>query len=268
MGAIGLECRCVWSRPVSRRAVAALPRWARLSVEVLMRELGERRGSVRQALLIPLCAAGLFAALAGYLRVTQAIAVRESVAEGLAARPVTEVARAVRAMDLLTVRLDTTVLASSGNDTWRGAVMATVRAPVSFFYGTDLGAARIEAMDLGPMLGGYRVIAPMPRRVAIEVRGERERAEVQTGWLRLRSRGGEYHLGLARKGLAEEARRMRLSEEDQALVVEQTRRRLIELVRAIAGERARVSVEFVEAPEPVEEVLTGADETANEGLSP
>lgn len=199
-------------------------------------------------LAVPISALLLFAALAGYLRWVQA-----GVAGTLAAAPapgveVARVQRTVRAMDLVAIRLDTVVTARSGDQSWRGDVDAQVHAPACLYYGTDLSAARVESVDLGPMLRGVRVVVPEPRRIATEVFSDQEVPEVRVGWLRLRSQAGEYHLGQARKGLSDAARHLTLGPEDQEMVRTQTRERIAELVGSIAGEGVRVRVDFAGEP--------------------
>jgi hypothetical protein len=132
--------------------------------------------------------------------------------------------------------------------------------PVRLFYGTDFSLARVEPVRLGPLATAYIVRLPAPGRVATELYPELEESQVQTGWLRFRIVAGEYALGLARRSLGEEARRMLLRAEDLEMVREQTRLRVSELVRAIAGDDATVTVTFDDAPatpkeEPVAEVI-------------
>jgi hypothetical protein len=195
----------------------------------------------------PLCAAVLFVTLAGYMRWAQSQLSGPARAEAVAPpRPIAEIKRAVRAMDLIAVRMDTTVTATSADQSWRGDVAASVRAPASFYFGTSLANARVDAIDLGPLLTGYRLTVPDPRRLATEVYTSQEEHQVTTGWLRLRSRSGEYHLGLARRGLDDEARRLTLSADDLDYIREQTRQRIVELVRALVGPRANVSVDFAD----------------------
>jgi hypothetical protein len=205
-------------------------------------------------IVLGLLAAGLFIALALYLRLVQANLWTPNPAGGLGAAgaagvPAAQVQQAVRAMDLVAVRLDTSVRAESGDESWRGDVRASVRADARLYFGVDLSRVRIDALRAGEWIKAYRVIVPEPRRIATEVLRERESPDVRVGWLRLRSRAGEYHLGLARQGLADAARDLRLTPEDEAMVREQTRQRVADLVRAIAGEAAQVMVEFRE-PSP------------------
>lgn len=65
---------------------------------------------------------------------------------------------------------------------------------------------------------------------------------MQTGWLRFRTRAGEYYLGQARKGLGEAARTMVLLPGDMRKVEEATREQVQQLVQMLVGERVSVIV--------------------------
>ncbi|MGQ0628163.1 MAG: hypothetical protein ACT4PL_08710 [Phycisphaerales bacterium] len=162
------------------------------------------------------------------------------------ARPVAEVSRVVRAMKLVTVEVETMVEVRTRDESWMGNVDATVRVPTTLYYGTDLSAARVDVLDAGPLGTEYAVRIPEPRRIATEIYAEREQSEVNAGWLRLKSMAGEKYLGLARKLVSDEARRMVLNPEDARGVREQTIARVRELLTVFVGERARVRVEFME----------------------
>jgi len=193
-------------------------------------------------------AAVLFLALAGLMRWMQAGGVRDVLNRGGAAAgveppPVAQVQRAVEAMQLVTIRLDTAVSVSAKDVSWRGDVVASVRVPVSLFYGVDLARARVEEYDVG-VSRGLLVRVPAPVRLATELYQMTEEAEVQTGWLRWRALSGEAMLGLARKSLGDEARRMVLTPEDQTRVLDDSRTRIERLVKVFVGPRAAVRVEF------------------------
>ncbi len=160
---------------------------------------------------------------------------------------IADVAKAVRAMQLVTVTLDSQVRVTARDESWRGHIDASIDVPVRLYFGTDFTHASIESVRLGPMVNAVIVRVPAPQRIATETFPEMERASVDTGWFRFRAIGGEQALGLARRSLGEEARRMVLRPEDQELVREHTRERVIELVRAIAGEHVSVRVEFDDA---------------------
>jgi hypothetical protein len=151
-------------------------------------------------------------------------------------------------MQLVTVTLDSQVRVTARDESWRGNIDASIDVPVRLYFGTDFTNATIESVRLGPVVNAVIVRVPAPQRIATETFPEMERASVDTGWLRFRAIGGEQALGLARRSLGEEARRMVLRAEDQELVRDQTRERVIELVKAIAGEHATVRVDFDDAP--------------------
>ena len=109
------------------------------------------------------------------------------------------IATAARALKLVTVELDTTVLSRSSDSSWRGGVSASVQAPAKLAYGTDLSHLEPDDIAFDQLLRSCLVRVPPPRRIATEVFAERERTEVRVGWARFRSLSGEYHLGLARR---------------------------------------------------------------------
>jgi len=162
-----------------------------------------------------------------------------------AQRPVAEVATALAAMKLISVEIDTSVTVERGDASWRGDVSAKVTVPVRLAYGTDLSKMTARSVAFSGLLpggGAYVVRVPRPVRLATEVYSEREKAEVQAGGLRLRSRAGEYYLGLARRDAAPTARELVLLPEDAARVERVTREQVEKLVRTIAGPEAKVSV--------------------------
>jgi hypothetical protein len=185
-----------------------------------------------------LAAGALFAALSLWMRAQQAAAV-DHAARAPDVRPLAEVATALRAMKLVTVEIDAS---------WRGDVAARVTVPVRLSYGTDLSAITAEGVAFSPVGGAYVVRVPPPQRIATEVFGEKEKIEVEAGGLRLRSRAGEYYLGLARQGTSEAARELVLLEDDARRVREVTRQQVERLIRSIVGDRALVRVLFSEGP--------------------
>lgn len=189
---------------------------------------------------------GLFAGLAGYLRGLERDALSGGVNDDVLAgriRAIAKVREFVGAMKLLTVELRTSVNLTVRDESWRGDVAATVEAPVRMFFGTDLGRAEVAWGQSGPATRILRIIAPPPERLATEVIGEGEATDVSVGWLRFRSRAGEYYLGQARKGLYDAARSMTLSEKDSARVRDETRARLVE-----------TASKFLQSPETVVKV--------------
>ncbi len=202
---------------------------------------------------LALSAGALFAGLTWFMSVQQARALRAAAVndqltpQGVP-RPEAEIARAIRAARLVTIIFETNVTAQSGSPSWRGDVSATVRAPVRLLFGVDLSNFSEAAVKTDPFGSSYIVTLPRPTRIATEVLGAGESVRVSVGWLRLRSVSGEYHLGLARKGLYEAARGMTLRPADAELVESATREQVRDLVRAVAGERAVVEVRFSDAP--------------------
>lgn len=207
------------------------------------------RGDARLLAVTAALAAMLFVTLAAVLRsqqhaVTDPALLAAHLDSAGNLRPAAEVAGAVRAMKLVTVRIDTTVAATQRSSSWRGDVEATVSAPARLLYGTDLSRLSDDAVRVGPLGASYIVRIPRPERIATEVFTEREIPEVRTGWLRLRSRAGEYHLGLARRSLHEQARELVLAPEDARMVEEATREQVRDLVRAIVGRDVAVTVVY------------------------
>lgn len=204
------------------------------------------------AILLFVLAAGLFAGLAIVMRQAQrtAVAAAEQADPVRPPRPVTEVASAVRAMKLVSVEIDTRVKVERGDESWRGDVMASVVVPVRLYYGTDLSKLSGDAVAFSPLIGAgsYVVRIPPPTRIATEVFSEREQVEVSTGWLRLRSRAGEYYLGLARRDASDQARDLALLPADEERVERETKERVGQLVRSIVGERAKVEVVIAGGP--------------------
>jgi hypothetical protein len=127
-------------------------------------------------------------------------------------------------------------------------VRAEVSVPARLLMGTDLARAEVSARRVGPAPGaivGYKITVPPPATLAAELTGSGdERTAVEVGWLRFRSRAGEYYLGLARRGLPAAAGSLALAPGDEAFVRRETRQRVGELVRGIIGADADVVVVF------------------------
>lgn len=191
----------------------------------------------------------LFVSLSGYMRGLERRAIEsptiheQLTAEGKA-RPLAHVAEAIREMKLVTVEVDSSVVSETNDQNWRGEVSAKVCAPVKLFYGADLSKMSVDSLAMSPADGGILVRIPRPERIATEVCGEAENIEVQMGWLRLRSRAGEYYLGLARKDLHERALDLKLSPEDARFVRKTTKEQTEALVKKIVGPGRPVAVVF------------------------
>ncbi len=169
-------------------------------------------------------------------------------------RPLADVTRAVRELKLVTVVIDTQARSERSDESWRGDVTASVRAPVRLMFGTDLSRLESEAIVYSPVSRAYHVRVPAPTRLSTEVDGGQEQAEVSVGWARLRSRAGEYWLGQARRGLYEEARRLTLSPDDAEEVRRATREQVAAMVRRVVGD-VPVTVSFEESPPAVANVV-------------
>src|SRR6185295_5411321 len=100
-------------------------------------------------------------------------------------------------------------------------------------YGTDLSKLTTSGLAFSRVEGSYLVRIPTPERIATELCTDSEQVEVTVGWLRLRSRAGEYFLGLARRDLSERAREMTLSAEDAEFVRKTTREQVESLVKKV-----------------------------------
>lgn len=194
-------------------------------------------------------AAGVIAALAASLHAQQQRALR---AAPLAAqfdpdgrlRPLADICDAVRAAELVTVRLRGTVSMTLRDERWRGTTEVTLAAPVTYLYGVDLSRLAPHDVRLDPFGRSYRVEVPQPRRLAVEVDLASATEQVRVSGTRFRSLSGETLLSLARRDLWTEARRTALSAEQSRRVLEESRRSVEALVAAASGGAARVAVSF------------------------
>jgi hypothetical protein len=205
---------------------------------------------LRPTLILCALAAGLFLSLAAYMRHLERSALagrqlNDQLTPAGQPRPLAEVARAVRQMKLITVEINTRVASSATAASWRGDVAARVEAPVRILYGSDLSTLDASRFAFSPVSGAYLIRIPPPQRLSTEVCTE-ESPEVEVGWLRLRSRAGEYYLGLARRDLYQRACELTLSPEDARMVREATRQQVEALVRRIIGPNAPITIAFTE----------------------
>ncbi len=206
--------------------------------------------SVRSWSILVLVAIALFASLTWSLRRAEWRAVHAVVDEHARTErlSVAEVASAVRRLNLVTVELVTSVESESLSESWRGDVRAAVSAPAVFHYGVDLSKLEAHRIGYSPASSAYVVRVPIPKRVALEVLGQDEQFAVTTGWLRSRSMAGEYHLGLARRGLYDAAQHLTLAPEDAARVRDLSRTQIASLIGKIVGPGRVVSVAFQDEP--------------------
>lgn len=189
---------------------------------------------------------GLGIAAALVLRVQQesVIASAARVSEGEAGTVEVRVARHLRACELVTSRIETTVRAQNTDDNWFGSVVATVEAPARLSYGVDLSKLGSSRVVFSPIGGVYSVRVPVPRRIATEVFTGQEKANVDLIGLRFRALAGEEQLGIARTRLHEQALRMRVTGAELERVRENARAEVENVVRKIVGESASVRVLF------------------------
>ncbi len=208
-----------------------------------------------QTLWLFACAGIVFGATWLYLRSVERRAlecapIRDQIDRNGRLRPPAEVARAVTAMKLVTVEIDTAATAERDHESWRGDVSASVTAPVRLLFGTDLSQMNADAVAASPLTRHYVVRIPPPERIATEVDTGQEDATVKVGWARLRTRAGEYWLGQARRALYEEARRLMLPPDQAAAVRQETREQVAAMVRGIVGPGGTVTVVFADEPPP------------------
>ncbi|MBY0262169.1 MAG: hypothetical protein K2Q20_07475, partial [Phycisphaerales bacterium] len=139
---------------------------------------------------------------------------------------------------------DAGVRSSSGNESWRGDVLASVIAPARYYYAVDLSALSASDIRTDAATRAMTLRVPAPRRLAVEVLPEQRTDHVRVSGTRLRDVAGEYHLGLARMGLYDQARRAELLPDDQRRLEELSARQVESLVRTLSGHRGPVRVEF------------------------
>src|SRR4051812_2070604 len=206
----------------------------------------------RLGLFVSVLAICVMVALAAYLHQVQETILSQARAQAILdaskpTRPLAEVTQAVRSMKLITVEIDTKVKVERGDVSWRGDVVASVESPVRLSYGTDLSTMDVDAVTFSSLMGGhgsYIVKVPRPTRIATELFNQDDSAAVRTGWLRLRSRAGEYYLSQARKDLPGEARDLVLLPEDAAKVEAVTKQQVAAMVKSIVGQDADIVVVF------------------------
>lgn len=211
--------------------------------------------------MLLLLAGAVFASLSWYMGVLErralgTPAIRDQLVHGRA-RPLAEVAQTVAKMELVTAEVQTCVSTRVEHDNWRGLAAATVEAPVRLLYGVDVSKVKSESIGYSPATKSYLIRIPPPQRIATEVRGGEEEIEVHVGWARLRSRAGEYYLGLARKGLYDAARELTLGPDDSRNVRETTVAQVQSAVKKLVGEEATVKVVIDDALGGVTTATTG-----------
>lgn len=157
------------------------------------------------------------------------------------------VARHLASMQLVTSTIDAVVSIERRDESWRGDVWAKVQVPVRYRFATDLSRLDASHVRLYDGVSMCLIDIPAPTRLSVEV-GEPSVEDVKIGWLRTRSRAGEFYLTQARKDAAAAARARDLSEKEDAQVREDTRTQVAALVRSILGDRTQVLVRFEDQP--------------------
>lgn len=203
------------------------------------------------AALLAVLAAAVFLGLTAFMRSLERRAlgqetIRDQMTLDGRARPLAEVARTIAKLQLVTAEVHTTVATNVSHENWRGLAAATVEAPARLLYGVDVSNVDTRSIGFSPATSAYLVRIPPPIRIATEVCGGDETFNVQVGWARLRSRAGEFYLGLARKDLYAKAQEMTLSADDARTVRETTRSQVEQAVRTLVGGAATVTVVFDE----------------------
>jgi hypothetical protein len=196
-------------------------------------------------------AVGVFLALAGYMhhleqRVLRAPGVTDQLTPAGHVRPAAEVLLAIQQMQLVTVEINTRVSARVEHESWRGNVAARIEAPARLLYGVDLSDLQADAVAFSPTARSYAIRLPPPRRIATEICTHDESVEVQVGWMRLRTRAGEYYLGQARRGLYQQALELTLAPEEVAMVRKATLHQVEAMVRRMLGHDAGVTATFTD----------------------
>lgn len=153
------------------------------------------------------------------------------------------VARHLASMQLVTSTIDAVVTVERRDESWRGDIAATVEVPVRYRFATDLSRLDAAHVRLYDGMAMCLVDIPAPSRLSVEV-GEPSAEDVKVGWLRTRSRAGEFYLSQARKDAAAAARARELTEDEDAQVRSDTRTQVAALVRSILGEKSQVLVRF------------------------
>jgi len=181
-------------------------------------------------------------------RAADAAAAADARARGLP--QLAEIQRAFNVMQFITVVLETKVSSASSDESWRGDVKASVQSRARLLYGVDLAAATLERDTVG-ILDRLTIRLAQPQKLASELVGTpnpgEETPEVELGWLRFRTRAGEYHVGEARRLLPQAIALMKLSTRDSEMVREQTADRVRSLARMFVTPEVLIRVKFEEA---------------------
>lgn len=176
------------------------------------------------------------------------VALPELVPAAPAQPPATiRVARHLASMQLVTSTIDAVVSVERIDESWRGNVSATVQVPVRYRFATDLSRLDSSHVRLYDDTALCLVDIPPPSRLSVEV-GDPSAEDVHVGWLRTRSRAGEFYLAMARKDAAAAARARELTADEDARIRDDTRAQVASLVRSIMGDNTKVLVRFEDQP--------------------
>jgi hypothetical protein len=156
-----------------------------------------------------------------------------------------KIASACKDLKIITSVINTRLIVRESDENWRGEAAATIEVPVRLHYGVDLQSLPADAIRVGPDGVSYILQLPKPRRISVEVLPEIGEPQLQVGWGRWKSWAGEQMLAEARKKALIESQKFIPGADDMIRVRQQTAQQMESLVRRIAGEHAKVRVEFV-----------------------
>lgn len=156
-----------------------------------------------------------------------------------------KIASACKDLKIITSVINTRLIVRESDENWRGEAAATIEVPVRLHYGVDLQSLPPDAVRIGPDGVSYILQLPKPRRLSVEVLPEVGEPQMNVGWGRWKSWAGEQMLAEARKKALTESQKFIPGADDMIRVRQQTAEQMEALVKRIAGEHAKVRVEFV-----------------------
>jgi hypothetical protein len=164
-------------------------------------------------------------------------------------RPLIQFAQAAKTLDLVTVVVRDRMTSATHQEHWRGNVDVSFEVPVTYQYGVSLAGIKPESFSLLPGSKTFRVEIPKPRRLSTEVFTEKaEKEKIEVGWLRLRSRAGNFLLHQAYKNVRAEAERRVLPpakrQEIERDNLQQVKKLLQHLAEQFGGPGAKVDVSY------------------------
>lgn len=174
------------------------------------------------------------------------VAPQPAAAAAPATCPVAVVVDAARQLKLVTYSFKTTVDAAVLSDKWYGDATAKVRAPVRYQYGIDLDSLRADNVFYDAIGKRYVFVVAPPTRIAAEVDLAEMQSAIDVSGMRWKSQNLDQ-LERARKLLADRAKTMTLSPDDERKLTDASREQIEALLRRILaqqGEDAAVVVRF------------------------